>query len=324
MNAPAPLVKDPDNIRLAMLGMVEGNGHPYSWSAIVNGQYDAAAMTDCGYPVIPQYLGAQPPGALGINGAKVTHVWCDDPEDAEKVSRASCVPHVLDTAEDAIGKVDAVFIATDIGSEHVDRARPFIEADVPVFIDKPLVDRADHLEQFIAWHDADKPFLSSSCMRYALEFSELRDRIAQVGDLRLITMTMAKTWERYGIHALEGVYALLPSGGYTSVTHTGSTERNLIHVKHDSGVDTILAVIDDLYGAFGHLSVFGTAGADHAAFSDTVYAFRTQLFGFVQFLRTGMPPNDFAETVEQMKIIIAGRMSREQGGVTVSLNDIGV
>ncbi|MDD3926903.1 MAG: hypothetical protein PHT33_09620 [bacterium] len=27
------------DIRLAMLGMVDGNGHPYSWSAIFNG-YD--------------------------------------------------------------------------------------------------------------------------------------------------------------------------------------------------------------------------------------------------------------------------------------------
>ena len=38
------LVANPERIRLAMLGMVDGNGHPYSWSAILNGRYDAAAM----------------------------------------------------------------------------------------------------------------------------------------------------------------------------------------------------------------------------------------------------------------------------------------
>ena len=31
-------------LRLAMLGMVEGNGHPYSWSAIVNGRFDPERM----------------------------------------------------------------------------------------------------------------------------------------------------------------------------------------------------------------------------------------------------------------------------------------
>lgn len=35
-------------LRLAMLGMIEGNGHPYSWSAIVNG-YDPAEMEMCPY-----------------------------------------------------------------------------------------------------------------------------------------------------------------------------------------------------------------------------------------------------------------------------------
>ena len=42
------LVKSPDDIKLAMVGMVEENGHPYSWSAIINGQYDAQVMADCG------------------------------------------------------------------------------------------------------------------------------------------------------------------------------------------------------------------------------------------------------------------------------------
>ena len=46
-------------LRLAMLGMIPGNGHPYSWSAIVNG-FDPEAMAACPYPVIPRYLGAQP------------------------------------------------------------------------------------------------------------------------------------------------------------------------------------------------------------------------------------------------------------------------
>ena len=39
-----PLVSG-DSIRLAMLGMVDGNGHPYLWSAIFNG-YDPDEMAN--------------------------------------------------------------------------------------------------------------------------------------------------------------------------------------------------------------------------------------------------------------------------------------
>jgi len=71
-------------LTLAMLGMVDGNGHPYSWSAIFNG-YDPAGMARCPYPTIPDYLGKEPQDSVQIPGARVTHVWTDDPADAEQV-----------------------------------------------------------------------------------------------------------------------------------------------------------------------------------------------------------------------------------------------
>ena len=42
-------------LRIGILGMTEGNGHPYSWSAMING-YDRDEMETCGFPVIPRYL----------------------------------------------------------------------------------------------------------------------------------------------------------------------------------------------------------------------------------------------------------------------------
>ncbi len=41
-----------------MLGMIDGHGHPWSWSAIVNG-FDLQKLAACPYPVIPQYRGAR-------------------------------------------------------------------------------------------------------------------------------------------------------------------------------------------------------------------------------------------------------------------------
>jgi hypothetical protein len=318
-----PLVSNPENIRLAMLGMVDGNGHPYSWSAIINGRYDAQAMADCGFPVIPQYLGAEPKENLGIPGVQVTHVWCDDPADAAKVAKAACIPNVVDRPEDVIGQVDAVIIPTDRGWEHVDRVRPFVEAGLPLFIDKPLCDREDHLHQFIAWHELGKPFLSTSCMRYAKEFRIAEQRmVAEVGDLRLITMTTPKSWERYGIHALEGVYPLLTPGRWLSVANTGSEDANIVHLRHVDGVDVVLAAVTDMYGAFCKLGLYGTKGSMAVDFKDTFFAFKAQLTAFVNYLRTGEMPFPFAETVELMKMIIAGVRSRECGGTMVLLDEI--
>jgi len=126
-------------LRIGIIGMTEGNGHPYSWSAIFNG-YNRNQMKQNPFPSIYTYLESQPEYTFGIPGAKVSHVYCDQKRDAENIQRCSLVDYVVDHPEDMIGLVDAVIIATDIGSEHLVRSKPFIEAGVPLLIDKPLVD----------------------------------------------------------------------------------------------------------------------------------------------------------------------------------------
>ncbi len=315
------LVKRPDQIRLAMLGMVDGNGHPYSWSAIFNG-FDPKAMSRCPYPVIPEYLGRQAADAIGIPGARVTHIWCEHPDEARRVSKAALIPNVVARPEDVIGQVDAVIIPTDIGHEHVSRARPFIEAGLPLFIDKPLVDNEADLRQFVRWHREGKAFLSTSGLRYSREYAECRARLADIGELRWLTMTMSKSWERYGIHALEGIYRFLPPGGWLDVINTGRGKADLVHLRHETGVDVSLAVIEDLAAAFGCLNVYGTKGQLSAQFADTFFAFKTQLEQFVAYLRTGVLPVPFTETVELMKLVIAGCRSRRESGRRVSLKEI--
>ena len=134
-----------------MLGMTTGNGHPYSWSIVINGRYDADALAQCPYPAIRDYIDKQPQDTLGIDGAEVTHVWTDNPADAELVAKVAALPNVVKNAEDVIGHVDAVLIATDKGEEHVARCRPFVEAGIPVFVDKPLCNNRLDLAVFSDW-----------------------------------------------------------------------------------------------------------------------------------------------------------------------------
>ncbi len=307
-------------LRIAMLGMVDGNGHPYSWSAIFNG-YDPQAMASCPYAAIPDYLGREPKENVGIPAAKVTHIWTDDPADAPKVAQASLISEVVQRPEDVIGHVDAVIVATDIGYEHVERCRPFVEAGLPLFVDKPLIDNAEDLAVFRRWVAEGHPILSGSAMAYAKEFEPYHKSDHGLGELRHACITTAKTWERYVIHALSGVYPIL-GPGFVSARNTGDTERNVVHLKHTCGADVTVVAITDMYGGFGYLQLCGTEGTAQTSIGDTYYAFKAQLVDFVQFLRTGDPPFPFSETEELMKLVIAGIKSREEGGREVLLEEI--
>jgi predicted dehydrogenase len=307
-------------IKLAVLGMIEGNGHPYSWSAMFNG-YDPEEMAKCPYSTIPRYLNKEPKSTLRIPDAAVTHIWTDDPEDAKRVSKASLIPNIVDAPEDVIGRVDAVIIATDKGGEHVERARPFVEAGCPVFVDKPLVDNEADLRTFTRWVDEGRRIMSSSCMRYSKEFMPYRISTHDLGELRYLSIAVPKSWERYGIHALEAIYPIL-GPGFISVRNTGDESRNIVHIKHKNGVDVVAALINDMYGAFGVLSLCGTDGNAQTSFTDTFFSFKAQLEAFIRYVKTGERPFPFAETAELMKIIIAGTRSREDGCREVLLDEI--
>ena len=309
------------DIALAMLGMVEGNGHPYSWSIIINGTYDPAALAECPYPVIQDYIAKQPAQTLGVPGARVTHVWTDDPADAVQVARVAEIPNIAARPEDVIGQVDAVLVATDKGFEHVDRARPFVEAGIPVFVDKPLCDNRADLRIFSDWVAGGRPIISSSAMRYAKEFVPYHRATHEFGSLRHITMTMAKKWETYGIHALETIYPIV-GPGFVSVQNTGGTERNIVHLTHRDGIDITISVIADLIGGAGLLTLAGTQGGAQLRSNDTYHAFKTQLEAYVRYLRTGRPPVPFEETRELMQLVIAGIESRERGGRKIMLSEL--
>lgn len=322
-------------LSIAMLGMIAGNGHPYSWSAIING-YDPVEMKKCPYPVIAEYLGRQPIESVRIPGARVTHIWTDNPSDAPRVAAASKIEHVVNAPEDVIGHVDAVIIATDDGNDHVRRARPFIEAGLPVFVDKPLAINLADLKQFIRWQDAGARVLSTSGMRYMPELGQVRECQREIGDVRWITNFTCKSWERYGIHALEPVHALLGPGFLSAQTaeapsaapqirdgvELGPRGSDIVHLTHRSGTQVTLAAIQDAYGSFGAMQVYGTKGHLPLSLRDTYTAFRLQLLAFIEFVRTQCAPVPFSQTVELMAAIIAAIRSRQEHGRVVPVHEI--
>ncbi len=308
------------DLKIGILGMTEGNGHPYSWSAMFNG-FEKKHMDNCPFAGIPAYLNKQPRETLGIKGARITHICCDDRKDAEDVARCSLIEHVVDKPEDMIGEVDAVIVATDIGSEHVARCRPFIEADIPMFIDKPMADNADDLRQFVKWHDEGRHFISSSSMRYVKSMEPYFQNHHEIGKLMYICQPMCKKWETYGIHALEGMFPLLGEG-FETIQNTGTAEKNMVHITHKSGCDVHIPLSAGMYGAFGVTLLVGSNDKKVITDTDSYYSFKKQLDLFVGYLRTGIAPIPFAETIELIKLVIGGIMSREQGGRKVFLHEI--
>ena len=72
-------------------------------------------------------------------------------------------------------------------------------------------------------------------------------------------------------------------------------------------------------GSFGCLSIYGTKGSYSTQCNNAFHMFKNQLNAFVDYLKTGQEEVNFSETVELIKLIIAGIKSREANGLEILL-----
>lgn len=309
--------------KLGIIGLSPGNGHPYSWSAIFNG-YDKEKMAKCPFPVIPEYLGRQDPADMCIEDAKVTHIWTQDMEVSRRVAETSLIENIAENMTDMIGQVDAVILARDDGENHLKMAQPFIEADLPVFIDKPLTDQQEDLNKFIRYYEEGRSIMSCSSMRYSPSIFELKEKMKSevenpLGVIRTASAVTPKYWLTYGIHLIEGIYAIM-GGGIESVQNIGRQGEEIVHLSFMDGRHAVLQSFADIQN--GLLAFFGDTGSAVVQDSDAFSQFKNTMIHFVEMLKTGRPVFDWRQTVEMAGVVIAGQLSLEQAGRVVYLKEI--
>lgn len=288
--------------RVGMVGMSEGNGHPFSFSAIING-FCEEGMKASGWPVIHDYLLKRRPEEFGIGDLKVTHAWTQDATVTATLCRAARIEHSVSRLEQMLGEVDALIIARDDAESHWLLARPFLEAGLPVFIDKPLTLEREQLAAFTPYLESGQ-LMSCSGMRYAGELSMLRDELADYGTLKLVRGTILKDWERYGIHLLEALLSLLPSRPVSVQALPTGIESLLIRLE--DGTPIIIDTLGDVPAIFD-IDVIGSRRVNRYSLRDNFTMFRRLLLAFSDMLSRRSPPISPAETLTIVNTLIAGR-----------------
>lgn len=291
-------------LRLGVIGLSPGNGHPYSWSAIFNG-YDAAAMEQCGFPVIPRYLEKQRFPDDAIADARVTHVWSQDIALSRHVAQAACIEHVAERCTDLIGQVDAVLLARDDADTHLVFAQPFLEAGVPIYVDKPLALSRAEAETLIGLQRFPGQLFSCSALRYAPELGLTAAQCEAVGPLRCVAATVPKDWDKYAVHVIEPLLQLLPDRGAVVCSQRWSVaDRVTLQVEFASGVEAQISTLGAAGAPLG-LRVFGATGWCDLQFADTFRAFRAALQDFVDGVRARdvrIPPAAMLDVVDLIEL----------------------
>lgn len=293
-------------LKLGILGLSEGNGHPYSWSAIFNG-YVADKMEDCGFPVIPRYLEEQSWPDAAIPDADVTHVWSQDYALSQKIAETTNIPHIVNNYADMIGHVDAVLLARDDAESHYELSAPFLKAGLPIYIDKPIATSLDVLEKLYELEKYPGQIFTCSALRYASELKLSESDISSIGKILHVHAMIPKDWDKYGVHIIEPVLNIVgDQGGIVNSNVWKQDDSVSVNILFSSGLQVQISTLGKACSPLS-IRVIGDSGWKDLSFKDTFNAFKSALNDFVSGVVNKEMRTD-SETVRKLvEIIQIGR-----------------
>lgn len=226
--------------------------------------------------------------------------------------------------EEMIGKIDGVLIESVDGSVHLERARPFLAAGIPTYIDKPFTCSVADAKEIIRLAGRKKtPIFTASSLRYAPELVDFKNSENMTG--RVIgcdAYSPASLHPRnpglfhYGIHGVETLMAVMGPGckKVSCVTQPGADV--VTGQWSDGRIGTLRGLRD------------GTHSYGFTAFCEkkvapvplgTRYIYRELLKKIVEMFQTGRTPLDPAQSLEIVAFIEAALHSGRDGGAEKAL-----
>lgn len=283
-------------LKLGIIGLSPGNGHPYSWAAICNG-YDKTYMSQCSFPAIPDYLALQKWPDDQLAGANVTHIWTQNTELSHHISRSALIDTVVERPEDMIGQIDALLLARDDAENHLRFAEPFLRAGVPIYIDKPIALSRSKLDELLALQQWDGQIFSCSALRFAPELQVDKVTSEKIGPIRLIQGTTPKYWETYAIHIIDPIINLLGYAEQPKQTFRSKIgpDGRILGLRWPSNGPDVHLMATGSTPAPLQIRIFGEVGELTLTFKDSFTAFKRALSEFAHGVKEGKSrlPDEF-------------------------------
>lgn len=311
-----------ESLDLGVVGITKGNGHPYSFSAIVNG-YDDEGMAAADWDVIHDYLRTKDRSEFGFEGVSVTHAWTQDAGETERLRAATRIPNAVGDLEGMRDEVDAILLLRGDYERHAEMAMPFLEDDVPVFVDKPLAMDTDDIETLRPYLESGL-LMSCSGFRYARELDGPRATPGSYGDMQLVQAAVLRDWEKYGVHMLDAIFGVLDARPVSvqGVDGGEAKDHTAITVTMDDGTLVSIDSLGDVPLTFD-VAFYGSERSSHHELRDNFRAFRRTLWHFVETVRTGEPSLPPDETLDVLRVLVAGRRSLDTD-TPVEIDDLSI
>lgn len=223
--------------------------------------------------------------------------------------------------------IDIAFIQSCNWDRHIELSMPFIEAGVPVFIDKPLVGNLKDCRTLEKLAEEGKVILGTSAMRYTYErdsFFAVPDE--QRGNIIHVSTMVGVDEFNYAIHSIESILGFLKGDSAVSCRYigggmVGDVPSDSYYVRFASGATACYHIC--LKGWQPSTALVMTDKTSFAYKLDVSKLYEAMLKHVCAWLEG--KPNDLVSVTDMtmaVKIMLAGKKSKENGGAEIALTDL--
>lgn len=196
--------------KVGIIGFSEGNGHPYSFAALLNGYSKTKIKnSNSSWKVIDKYLLKSNKTKPILKNIKLTHINNHSKGSFKnlgyEISEKFNVDIVLNSFKEIKKEVDSIILAHDDVSNRINIERYLFKSfKGPIFFDKILTNKARELNKKIELINLGKIWSASGC-RFTDSFNKYTDIVITKNEF--FNFIIPNSWIKYGIHIIEFLYA---------------------------------------------------------------------------------------------------------------------
>lgn len=189
--------------------------------------------------------------------AKVTHLWAEpnQQERAEYIKNTYGIETLCESYEEMIGKVDVAFIVTRNGANHFEQAKPFMDANIPLWIDKPIALNSEDVNSLCEYADKHgAKLLGGSTLKDSAEMEELKNKLSAFETLGYFSLSYCSSVGNpnggisfYSIHMTELAYYLFGDDNLESLSVSCNDKTVVALFNYRGGLTLSLAMASGAY-----------------------------------------------------------------------------
>ena len=147
-----------------------------------------------------------------IPGVEVKYVWGETDEFAKAAMEKGNIPEQVKDPKEMMGNIDALIVDHRHPKYHLEAARPFVEAGIPTFVDKPFCYRASEGKDFLQMaKETGTPVTSYSSIAQSSATFDIIEQIKLLDEISQVVRTgTADLDSKYGGIFFYGVHIVQP------------------------------------------------------------------------------------------------------------------